>query len=316
MVMTVEKKTNYPLPASAPDTIAMKRLDQHVAQFLESPFPALQRADKPALHSYFLNYIDIARSHFQLEEDARKKGVNGANLTYHGKEHAVYQVTDDLITGLEITLQRKNPSGQPDELSKHITLNGVVAALTAPPAHDIGYVYGVPIGENFAARTPIHVKESMKAYGELIDTVGVPDGCQKRIVKLLGTLAIHATNFPYTKEHEKEAQEILAKLPPELRKEAQIIRLLVQFADLGGQCARVDYFPDGVKNLREEMNAANEGKGTETIGTDEEIATKAGGFITYVVEKTVGRKGQAILKEGMESYVNRWSRVKNQQLPK
>lgn len=296
-----ETTENYPLHLTASDETATRLLTGRMNDLLKDPmFAPFQRYE--VLES-FSAYLDAAKTHFTLEEEARKNGTEGANLFYHGKEHAVYQVTYDAIEAVDIVLKRR------DALSDHLTPNGVFATIASAPFHDIGYVYGVPVGENFAARTPVHVTESMQRFGETVDQLGAPSGFDRERIKIFGGLAIHKTNFPYTDEHENHARNILDKLPSEDRKEAQIVRNILQFADLGGQCARVDYFPEGVKRLRDEMNAARPNNGTLIVGNDNELEAKANGFITFVVDKTVGKTGRAILGKGISPYANRWATI-------
>lgn len=77
------------------------------------------------------------------------------------------------------------------------------------------------------------------------------------------------------------------------KKEAIIVGLTVQLADLGGQISRVDYLPILLKQLRAEINCANPGMGTTIIGEDHELAQKCGDFTKAVVLPTVGKTANA-----------------------
>ena len=102
----------------------------------------------------------------------------------------------------------------------------------------------------------------------------------------------------------------MGQLSQEDRKEAQIVRLAVQFADLGGQTARVDQNPEGLRRLRDEMNACTPNMGTKIIGKDErEIEEKRKQFLEFVVEKTVGKTGNAFFGTSDHSFAREWHKT-------
>ncbi len=245
---------------------------------------------KTELVATILQYFDFATALFSKEAISRILGGRYANLYYHNKHHAVYQAGFDGVQVARGIMTRN------DFLSKNLTLEGVLAIVLGAIYHDTGYVTAQDHPKNYAALTPVHVEASKKTFQKAVEFLGLPEGIDKGKVIRLGTVGIHNTYFPFTEERKMERQKLLENFKtPEEKKEAMIVALSVQLADLGGQVARVDYFPALLKNLREEMEAANPGSGMQIIGQDYELAKKCRGFLDFVVRPTVGKTANAFL---------------------
>lgn len=258
-----------------------------------------QDTDQEALLQSFRDHIMRVEGLFAHEEQARNQGIEGANLYYHNKHHGAFQITYDTISLLRQVLGRK------DVMTSYITPEGVFGGVLGSLYHDTGYVTD-PFSTNYANRTPVHVDESMLCLWRSLRKLDIPNGLDFKRVENIGILSIHATNFPYTKTHEQEAREVLDQLAPHERKEAQIIRLTVQLADLGGQSARTDQNPTLLQKLREEMNARGENLGTTVIGNDDNLNQNYHTFIEKVVLPTVGKTAQAIYLSPDNPYSLRW----------
>jgi len=289
--------TTYPFTADEKEGIIRNDINRNAQVLFEHPL--FEGHDKAELFGNFSKYLKRAEWLFQIEETKRKNGDVEANLHYHNKHHAVFQTTYDAITLTRAILARN------DNFSAHLSAEGAYAIVLGAMYHDTGYVTDHTT-KNYAARTPVHVEDSIWSLWWSINKVDLPDSLNYDKVRSFGMLGIHATHFPHTQEREAEAKKALVSIPPESRKEAQIVRLAVQFADLGGQTARIDYHPHLVKRLRDEMNAASENAGTNIIGNDEELDAKCRGFINFVVKETVGKTGNAIFEGNNHPYFRRW----------
>lgn len=290
---------HYPFEANEKPTIVHLHFARQMDELLQTePFKG---KDAAKLFNSFSNYFVFAEQLFTAEDEARRNNVDGANLYYHNREHAVYQATFDAITTTKAVLSRQ------DSLSSYLTAEGVTAIFVGAAFHDTGYVYEVGVGDNFAARTPIHVEESERALRETIAKIKLPSFINEAKVTEFAAMAIAATKFPYTNEQEEIAKQKLAPLDPKERKEANIVRLIVRFADLGGQTARKDYFMVHIKNLREEINTMSPDLGTSIIGIDEEMDTKCREFIENVVYPTVGKTANAFFTKE-NPYTIEWQR--------
>lgn len=268
----------------------------------------LSQNKKRPLVEAFSAHLTYAENLFDHEEQARKKGNPEANLFYHGKGHAVYQGTYDAIYVMGEILSRKNT-----KMSAHLTTEGVIATVWGAMYHDSGYVNSNDKITNYAARTPVHVGVSILTVQEAIDEIGLPDFLNIDKIKRLSIIAIHNTHFPYTFDKAAEMRQKLDCLLPEDRKEAHIVRLSSQLSDLGGQVARVDYYPNLVLDLRKELEGAKSGLGDQVIGTTEaEVAQRGINFInTFVLPRkdimTVGRIANALLGKD-NAYKQAWDR--------
>lgn len=265
----------------------------------ELNLPETERFD---LSEYTLRHILLSESLFSFEEEAMSLGEKYANLFYHGKEHAVYQTTYDTIYIIRSILKRH------DRLSQHLTKEGIVAAILAACNHDTGYVAAEKIPCNFAARTPIHIGESIKVVQENLEKIEVPDCLDIQKVRKYISLGVYSTSFPFTPDHQKKVKEDLSLLQIPERREAQIVRLAVQLADLGGQAARVDYRSKMLAKLRKEMNCVTEGLGTQIIGNDQEILKKSRGFLDFVVKPNVGRNADALFGIKNHQFAIEWAK--------
>ncbi len=271
-----ETITPYPFEAGEDILKVKTETTAHMQILLGQPL--FRPFDQEALLSSFETYYAFANMYFNEEEALRENEVKGANLFYHNRTHAVEQATYDAISLTDAILARN------DRFSAHLTPEGTLAIVLAAMFHDTGYVSDGPV-ENYAARTPIHVNESMATFESMINLLGLPQGLDHAKVKKLGMIGIHGTHFPFTSSHRNESQELMHNLTIEERKEAQIVRLTTQFADLGGQCARPDYFPQLVINLRREMDEALPNLGTNIIGSDAELQPNCEHFLNTFVRK-------------------------------
>ncbi|MBI2595492.1 hypothetical protein HYW46_02015 [Candidatus Daviesbacteria bacterium] len=248
------------------------------------------QSPKTELIAIILQYFDFATALFSKEAISRILDGKSANLYYHNKHHAVYQAGFDAVQVARGIMMRH------DFLSKNLTLEGMLAIVLGALYYDTGYVTAEKNPQNYAALTPVHVEASKKTFQQAVNFLGLPEGIDKEKVIKLGTIGIHNTYFPFTEERKMERQKLLDNFKtPEEKKDAMIVALSVQLADLGGQVARVDYFPTLLKNLREEMEAANPGSGIQIIGQDHELAKKCRGFLDFVVIPTVGKTANAFL---------------------
>lgn len=282
-----EKLTPYPFRATENREIIEETTSNHMLQLLQTPL--FENVDRANLFSSFKTYYVFSNMLFNEEEELRAQNIPGANLYYHGREHAVQQVTYDAISIVGQILKRE------DSFSKHLTVEGTISIILGAMFHDTGYVSDGPV-ENYAARTPIHVEESMKMFQSTINLLGLPEGIDMKKVIMLGKIGIHATHFPFTRARTSDKPEAQSKLEEmelmtqelsiEEKREAQIVRLSVQLADLGGQCARKDYFPTQVVNLRRELDSVTPELGTKIIGNDNElVANREFFFNTFVLHK-------------------------------
>lgn len=254
------------------------------------------------LEDYLMEHFLFAESLFCYEEQAREEGIKDANLFYHGKEHAVYQTTYDVLYVLRSILKRE------DALSAKLTPEGIVSAFIAAVYHDSGYVAVSKLPCNYAARTPIHVSESIKMAYEALEKIEAPSFLDMAKIKKLTALGIYSTSFPFGQEQKEKIQEQLLDLDLPQKREAQIVRLAVQLADLGGQTARIDYTSELVLKLRKEMNGAASDLGTKIIGEDAEVAQKSTIFINHVVKPTVGKTANALLGKKDHQFAKEWER--------
>ncbi len=292
---------HYPFSAEEDKKVVKYAIRQQTKLLLRNPL--FDNIDRRNTLSTINNYFDVAEKLFEHEEKQRLMGATGANLFYHGKEHAVYQTTYDGIVMSQAILSN-------DNMKKHLTPDGALAITLGAMFHDAGYVFGVPHKNvNYAARVPVHVEESMKAVGKYIDEIGIPKEYDAEKVKKLAQIGIYNTSYPLTDRHKMVLKIQTDRLDPKTRKEAHLVRLAIQFADLGGQTARVDYFPKLAKRLRDEINGAIPGRGTEIIGTDDELPEKGVAFINRAVKKEVGKIANAFFGSYSNPFSNEWEKA-------
>lgn len=285
MYMKTEAIEHYPFRAEENEYLVRQAIF-HQANLLFSD-PVFEGISGDELFSSFYEYFNRADELFLTEEKAREERKPGANLYYHGRDHATRQATFDSLIIDQRILERG------DLFARHLTANGAFAIPLGAMYHDNGYVSQSASTDNFAARTPIHVLESMRVLGEELEVRGLPQGLNPQRVRDLALLGVYQTTFPFSDRDKDHVREALAYMSPKERKEAHIVRLAVQYADLGGQVARVDYYPDLLRALRAEMNEANPGLGNSIIGEDEELLKKCAGFMNGIVKSTVGKTGNA-----------------------
>lgn len=264
--------------------------------------PLFDNVDKKHLERSIAHLYIRAERMFAPEEQARQNGEEGANLYYHNVNHAVRQVTWDGAITLNAILAPNN------ENATKLTKEAVLGGLTGLTYHDTGLVFGTKPGENYAARGPIHVQESVKAMSEALTCVDFPQGLDKEKIRIFATLAIEATEFPYTTRQEQAALTKISELSLADQKAAQIVRHVAKLADLDGQTARNDYHTVHLANLRREMNCAKEGLGDTLIGNDDEIDEKCKEFMQNVVDITVGRYARALLGPQSTIYTSAWEK--------
>lgn len=266
---------------------------------------SLSEQDSHQLNKYLKLHFLMAESTFAFEEMAQADGEDFANLYYHGEEHALYQTTYDAIYTVRSLLGRR------DVCSKNLTMEGAAAIVIAACNHDTGYVSTTEIPCNYAAKTLVHISQGIENAKTALEKIKVPSFIDLTRVKSLTEIGIYSTNFPFLKEHKEGVRAKMENMSVPQRREAQIVRLTVQLADLGGQTARVDYTSKLVYRLRREMNSADPGSGDVIIGKDEEIAQKSAGFIDFVVKPTVGKSANALLGSKDHGFARAWEEQKH-----
>lgn len=276
-----ELLTPYPFLSTEDRSLVEFETEKHMHEILQ--LPIFDGHDRNLLLSRLNTFYAFANMEFNEEEELRTNGFKGANLYYHGRPHGVMQTTYDGISIAKAILQRD------DAFSHHLTLEGVLSIVLGSMFHETGYVNAGPV-ENYAARSPIHVEESIKTYSSYIDLLGLPAGIDIDKVKKMGGIGIYSTHFPFTDTHLEEIRKMTQELTTDDRKEAQIVRLSIQLADLGGQCARPDYYPNLVVNLRQELNEGKPDLGNETIGKDCEMAENRAVFLETNLKAGSDRK--------------------------
>lgn len=291
---------HYPLTGSACEVAVRSLIFNNLAGLL-GELPMNYKLHCSTLRSVWRHFQTVERL-YDLEARCREFGAPWANLYYHNKSHGLYQTTYDAISITRAILSRD------DALSGHLTQEGAISIVLAAIYHDAGYVYGVNIPENFAARTPIHVEVGMESLEQSVNADTLPRYFDHKKIAELAKLGILSTKFPFTEDVKNTIRGKLDGMSPELRKEAQIVRLATQFADLGGQIARVDYFPAQVKNLREELNGANSGLGDLIVGQGSELAGKCRGFIEKMAYPLLEKTGLAFFRTREHSFKTAWDR--------
>lgn len=291
---------HYPFTEGEEPTVVHWEFGRALDRLLAGPL--FEGTNRSKISDTLSRFFAGAERLFAPEAMARANNEEGANLYYHNVSHAVHQVTYDGVTTLTALLCRR------DNLSAYLTREGVFGVLVGLMYHDSGYVYKTSPGENYAARTPFHVEESVNALKDALKKIRIPAFLNRRRVEELATLAIEATKFPYTQDQERVARVKLQEMDPKERKEAQIVRLAARLADLGGQTARRDYFSRHLPNLRAEMNCFQDGLGTGLIGDDEEISQKCREFLESVVENEVGKIASAFFKTPNNPYQILWKK--------
>lgn len=293
---------HYPFEIGAEEENVNAIMLDQIKKLTDHPlFPSNQRE---AISRYLSLHFLRAAFMFWDEEQLREQGLENANLFYHNKDHAVFQTTYDALCVDRAILSRQ------DKFSSHLTLEGAIAIPIAGSYHDSGFVYQKHPLVNFAQMSPIHVEESKRAAVESIDRMHPPENLDTEKIKKLVIIGIHGTHFPYDETRKAEGKRLIDELSQGDRQEGQIVRLAVQFADLGGQTARVDQNPEGLRRLREEMNACTPDMGTKIIGKDEyEMEEKRKQFLNFVIERTVGRTGNAFFGTREHSYAREWHKT-------
>ncbi len=289
---------HYPFEKGEASTKVHAEFGRHLSLLLEDPIFAHLNRDKIFL--FTLTHFQKAEELFNQEEAERKRGESNANLFYHGKNHAVHQAAYDAVTVMKVFL-KESPS------AKYITPEGVVATVISAGHHDNGYVYQMPEGTDYAKRQPVHVEESIRSALDIFEEIPVPSGLNSAKIKRLIPIGIHATNFPFTQEHKSERKKMLIDLDPKDKKEALVVALSVQLADLGGQVARPDY-KSCLRDLRDELNCVNPGSGDEIIGTDDQVGEKCKWFIDNVVVPTVGKTANAFFANESNTFSTAWQK--------
>lgn len=280
------------------DSLIINRIKGNLYFFINDLFPV--KGFRKTIYYSLVKHFNYVESLFSEEENLREKGDSRANLFYHNKHHALYQATFDAISVSGAIKARR------DQMSKYLSTEGVLSIVLAAMYHDAGYVTAEQSPKNYAALTPVHVEKSKETLVLGIDKIGLPEFLDKEKIKKLAVLGIHNTYFPYTDERKNEFQKLLRGMNSWERKEAMIVGLSVQLADLGGQVARKDYFPERVKDLRQELDSASQGLGTKIIGIDQELAQKCSDFVKTMVFPTAGKTSGAFF--GREnSFQEAWS---------
>ncbi len=237
------------------------------------------------------------------EQQARKCGDKRANLYYHDLNHFWQAGFDGLSIARAIKVSNR-------PLATHLSPEGGIAIAIATWFHDIGEITASPVMEfaeieeqyftdekfdSLAKHKPIHVYASMDYAQRILRDIPFPKPLDNAKIIELVTQGIHNTLFPWTEEKSQERRAMLTFATPKLWKEAMIVRLAVQLADLGGQSIRVDQIPEGIKRLRAEENEIKPGSGVKNLGTDKQIRNKAIWFTEHMLIPTVGVNANALL---------------------
>ncbi len=250
---------------------------------------------------YTLTSLVIAAERpFVKERNDRAKGEKQATLFYHNINHT-YQ------TGFDATCIANTLIRRQDHLAENLSAEGLLALSVAGLFHDVGYISANPNSENFATHTPVHVDASIKTATELVQLIPFPRSLNNDQIVEYIRQGIHNTHFPFSNEKESERRAMILELPQSWRKEAMIIRLATQLADLGGQTIRVDQLPEGTRLLRDELEAANPGLGFKIIGTDQNLLENAKRFTQKMVLPTVGKTANAFFGKN-NTYQKIWDK--------
>ena len=297
--MSTEKLGNYPFADDEKPARVHMEFGRHVQTLLEDPLFA--HVDRDELFNYLSAHFVLAESFFLKEDEDRKKGKTNANLFYHHKGHAVYQTSYDTVTTFIALLAQDSQS------ASYLTVDGITAGIISAADHDSGYVLFAQDDENYAARLPIHVQLGMEASKNILEQIPTPAFLNKRKLKDFVYWGIHSTHFPQREEHIEEARRFSDTLDAKEAKEFDLVRLVVQLGDLGGQVARNDYW-ENLKNLKKELNCYKEGLGEELIGTDSEMLPKCKIFIETVVVPTVGKSATELFGTGQNIFSLEWEK--------
>lgn len=292
---------HYPFRMDESEFVVENAIFEQMRKLVDEPI--FEQRDRESILQWLQKHFSRARFMFLDEEELRKKGSTQGDLYYHGKEHSVFQTTYDVLEEMRAILSRK------DRLSSHLTCEGVLAPVVSSIYHDTGFVDMPYNGYSYAKNCDIHVSESIKVAVKSLDMWEIPEKLDSERLKKFVIIGIHGTYFPYGEKEAAEGRKLVNRLHPRDRKEAQIIRLAVQFADLGGQTARIDHYPEGVKNLRLELNHIRFGLGTQVMGEDHELEQKREEFVEFVVKKTVGKTGNAFFGTNDHSFAREWNRT-------
>lgn len=260
--------------------------------------PAEQKTE---LYIYTWAHLEMAEGFFLTAEKAREIGCLYADAFYHDVIHGVYQTGFHTASNIIALAQRR------DLLSAHLTLESVVSMLVGAPNHDIGYVTGA-VGESHAGRRPIHVVESMKTSVEALDIITPPTFLDLSRVKIYTPFSIHRTNFPFNADRKQEMKQFLKEMDPKDRVIAMVAATVLQLADFGGQIACSDYFSRWLPLLRTEYNSEEPMKGTNIVGTDEQMLGKYEWFLNNMVIPTVGKTADAFFRTDNSSYLKEWKK--------
>lgn len=295
---------HYPLGLDA-DLTQVRGVLGRQYRILVSHLQIPDRDKRQVVGSLYDHYLNVERIGLR-EHRMRLAGDPRANLVYHNFDHFVQTGFDGAAIATRVT--RRN-----DRLSAHLSDEGRVAAAIASLIHDVGEITASPLLEfvreedlhyteeefpTLAHHKPVHVAAGMDYLPKIVRQIGLPPSLDMGKVIELGIQGLHNTNFPWTEEREKERQLMLSEATPEQWKEAMLVRLIVQLADLAGQSIRNGQFPDGVKLLRTEENSIKPGSGTELLGTDEELLEKSLWFDRHVLIPKMGKSANALLGEG------------------
>lgn len=259
-------------------------------------------AQKKELYLYAWAHLELAEKPFLEAEVARRKGLSYADAPYHDVVHGVYQTGYHTASNILALAQRR----EEDLLTSHLTPESVVAMLIGAPNHDIGYVIGAP-GKSHAKERPGHVVKSMQASLDALDKVPAPAFLDLDRVRIYTPFSIHRTNFPFDDSRKAEMKGFLKEMDPRDRVVAMVAAATLQLADFGGQIACSDYFTRWLPLLRDEYNSEEPMKGTNIVGTNEQMQEKFHWFLDNMVMTTVGKTARAFYGTD-NSYVQGWNR--------
>jgi hypothetical protein len=284
----IERKSyevaHYPYKLDADPTTVRRAMGLQFRLLLsELPIPEHQK--KQVFYTFVSHFIAAERP-FLEERRRRWNGDDSANLYYHNLNHT-YQTGFDAAAIAKTLIRRR------DHLAEHLSSEGLIALVVGGLYHDIGYITANPQAENLAAHKPIHVNAGIKTattYLEMVPFTGILDN--QKIIEMVRN-GIHNTHFPFSPKRETERKAMIMDLPEDWRKEAMIVRLATQLADLGGQVIRIDQYPYATRLFRDELEKEEPGLGFKIVGKDEDLIANAQKFTRIMVLPTVGKTADA-----------------------
>lgn len=223
---------------------------------------------------------------------------------YHFVDHAVYQAGYDTAEGF-VALFKHNPQ-EAAKLQPEDVLGGIDGGMK----HDNGVPALSWLPATFGRRNPFHVRAGQLVVESTVLDAPIPKiiNTKERRARLvrMGSYGVFHTNFPFGPEQIQERELLLSRLEQSEACSTQLVGLVVQHSDLGGQVANKETSLVALPMLKFEMNLDNNNLGTEIIGEDWEMLEKQYSFIRAVVIPTVGPTGRIIYGSDNHPYYREW----------